>query len=81
MTDDDLTREPQQGRCSVKSWTAVGDTRLSEQQILGEMAWADLIAQVEQQGGTRPTYDLFDVPNPDGTVTRYRAVDLFEEQP
>jgi len=79
ISNDDWTPDPQQGSCSVTSWTALGNTQLTDRQILGEMAWADLIAQVEQQGGERLTYDLFETPGPDGTTTRYHAIGV--EQP
>lgn len=75
MSDDDQTVGPQQGTCSVKAWTVGFD---DPPQILGVMPWADLIQQVEDQGGTRRTYDLFDVPQDDGTVLRYWAMDVCE---
>jgi hypothetical protein len=77
----DSTVDPQPGRCRVEAWTMRDGTFVDkDSRILGEMTWADLITQVAEQGGTRPTYDLFDVPNPDGTTTRYRAIDIHEEQ-
>ncbi|MFI5895693.1 hypothetical protein ACIA5D_36920 [Actinoplanes sp. NPDC051513] len=41
----------------------------------GVMAWADFIDSIITAGGSRPAYDLFDVPQPDGSVRHYRAVD------
>jgi hypothetical protein len=42
---------------------------------LGVMTWGDLKHRVLDEGGTWPSYDLFDVPQSDGKTVRYRAVD------
>jgi hypothetical protein len=70
---------PREGNCHALSFTVVRDDRdgfeCRDDKDLGVMPWADLLAMVEQAGGTRPTFDLFDLPaNPDGTYTRIRAV-------
>lgn len=70
---------PREGLCHARSFTVLADTRhdfcTCDDKDLGVMPWADLISMVEDAGGTRPTFDLFDLPaNPDGTHTRIRAV-------
>lgn len=70
---------PREGNCRARSFTVLSDTRddfrTSNDKDLGVMPWAELISMVEEAGGTRPTFDLFDLPaNPDGTFTRIRAV-------
>lgn len=69
---------PREGSCRVTKMTgwvgSDGELRVDFREDLGVMAWTGLIALAEQQGGSRPTYDLFDVPGHDGTVVRYRAV-------
>lgn len=69
---------PSEGNCAVRSFTVLADTaddfRTSDEKDEGTMPWAEFIASIAAQGGTRPTFDLFDVPLPDGTVRRYRAV-------
>ena len=70
---------PRGGNCRAYSFTVIPQKpigiRVRDRQDLGIMPWADLIDMVEQAGGTRPAFDLFDMPaNPDGTFTRIRAV-------
>ncbi len=69
---------PTEGNCRVKSVIVVCDTRdrweSRDEKQLGVMPWIDLLNLVESQGGIRPTFDLFDVHQPDGTILRYRAV-------
>jgi hypothetical protein len=68
---------PREGNCRARSFTVVSDELFEtrDQKDLGVMPWDELISMVEQAGGTRPTFDLFDLPaNPDGTFTRIRAV-------
>jgi hypothetical protein len=65
---------PRTGNCRARSFVAAGDFETRDHKDLGVLPWADLIAFIEQLGGTRPTFDLFDVPQADGTVLRYRAV-------
>jgi hypothetical protein len=67
---------PREGSCHARSFTVISvkpfETR--DHKDLGAMPWTDLISMVEQAGGTRPTFDLFDLPaNPDGTSTRIQA--------
>lgn len=70
---------PREGNCRACSFIVIRDDEdgfeSRDHKDLGVMPWADLIALVEEQGGTRPTFDLFDVRQADGTVLRYRAVD------
>lgn len=65
--------------CHVTRFTVYGDPKtsleFSEPDDLGVMTWGELKHLVDDQGGTWPTYDLFDVPQSDGTTLRYRAVD------
>lgn len=69
---------PRTGNCRACSFVVVTDTEheftTRDHKDLGVLPWADLIAFIEDLGGTRPTFDLFDVPQADGTVLRYRAV-------
>lgn len=69
---------PREGMCTAHQFTVVRDGEDFEtrgDKPLGTMPWADLIARVEAAGGTRPAFDLFDLPpNPDGSFTRIRAV-------
>lgn len=69
---------PRDGNCTVRSAIVHTDTRdefrTSNEIQHGTMPWADFIDMIAVAGGTRPTCDLFDVPQPDGTVRRYRAV-------
>ena len=68
---------PREGNCRAVSFVVVSEDPFitRDEKDLGVMPWADLITSVEEQGGSRPTFDLFDVPQADGTVLRYRAVD------
>jgi hypothetical protein len=68
---------PREGNCHAESFTVVSEEPFEtrDHKDLGVMPWDDLIAMVEQAGGTRPTFDLFDIPQPDGTVLRYRVMD------
>jgi hypothetical protein len=61
--------------CHVEMWTVVGNTATGPSQILGRTTWTQLHELVTKQGGRRLTYDLFEVPNGDGTATRYRATE------
>ncbi|MGX6604804.1 hypothetical protein ACWKSP_22150 [Micromonosporaceae bacterium Da 78-11] len=67
---------PREGLCRTRSFVIASQDpfRIRDDKDLGLMPWADLLDLVEAQGGTRPTFDLFDVPQADGTVLRYRAV-------
>lgn len=67
---------PREGNCHAQSFTVVSDEPFEtrDHKDLGVMPWDDLISMVEHAGGTRPTFDLFDIPQPDGTFTRIRAV-------
>lgn len=69
---------PREGNCTVRSFIVLADTRdeflTRDETDHGTMPWADFIDSIVVAGGTRPTFDLFDVPQPDGTVRRYRAV-------
>lgn len=70
---------PREGLCNARSFTVLADARddfrTGNERDLGVMPWADLIAMVEKAGGTRPRFDLFDLPpNSDGTFTRIRAM-------
>ena len=70
---------PREGLCRARQFTVLRDTPndflTRDDEDLGVLPWAELIAMVEARGGTRPTFDLFDLPpNPDGTWTRIRAV-------
>jgi hypothetical protein len=69
---------PREGKCHVISFIVLRDDEHSfatcDDKDLGVMPWAELIDSVAERGGTRPTFDLFDVPQDDGTVLRYRAV-------
>jgi hypothetical protein len=69
---------PREGVCRVHQFTVINEQPLEtrSEKDLGVMPWTALIATVEKAGGSRPTYDLFDIPRPDGTITRYRAVDV-----
>lgn len=73
MSDDHL-------HCHVTRFTVYGnaDTSLdfSAGEDLGVMTWEALAGKVTAEGGRRVTYDLFDVPQPDGTTLRFRAVDV-----
>lgn len=66
--------------CHVTRFTVYGnaDTSLdfSAGEDLGVMTWEALAGKVTAEGGRRVTYDLFDVPQPDGTTLRFRAVDV-----
>ncbi len=71
---------PRTGMCVARQFTCTPDQyggfTTSDDKDLGVQPWADLISMVETAGGTRPTYDLFDLPaNEDGTWTRIRAVE------
>ena len=61
--------------CFVQMWTVVDGKVREPARILGRTTWTELEELVTKQGGRRLTYDLFDVPNPDGTTTRYRATE------
>jgi hypothetical protein len=70
---------PREGMCRARQFTVVRDTRddfeTRDARDLGTLPWAELIGMVEDAGGTRPTFDLFDLPpDPDGSWTRIRAV-------
>ncbi len=69
---------PRTGMARVRSLVVVEEGkyvfRFRDERELGVMPWADLIDMVERQGGSRPTFDLFDVPQADGTILRYRAM-------
>ncbi len=71
---------PREGMCRARQFTIDPayplDNQPRDDKDLGVMPWAELISMVEQAGGSRPTYDLFDLPaNEDGTWTRIRAVE------
>ncbi len=71
---------PREGMCAARQFNCLPDQfggfTTGDDKHLGTLPWADLIGRVESAGGTRPTYDLFDLPaNPDGTWTRIRAVE------
>ncbi len=73
---------PREGMCTARQFTCQplgackDDFDVIDEKQLGVMPWAELISMVEQAGGSRPTFDLFDLPaNPDGTWTRIRAVE------
>jgi hypothetical protein len=74
MSDNNDTRN-----CRVTRFTVYGNPAtsldFSASEELGAMTWGDLKEQVAGEGGQRVTYDLFDVPQHDGTTIRYRAVD------
>lgn len=74
---------PRKGCCHVTKSTGRptpdGGFDATSREDLGVMAWIDLIGMVEKTGGTRPTYDLFDVIQGDGIVARYRAVGILGE--
>lgn len=61
--------------CHVQMWTVIDGAVRQPSQILGRTTWAELHELVTKQGGRRLTYDLFEVPNSDGTATRYRATE------
>ncbi|GAA0493951.1 hypothetical protein Ade02nite_20900 [Paractinoplanes deccanensis] len=69
---------PREGNCTVKSFIVVADTRdefiTRDERDHGTMPWADFIDSIAVAGGTRLAYDLFDAPQPDETVRRYRVV-------
>jgi len=69
---------PREGNCRAVSFVVVRDTEdefeTRDDKDLGVMPWAELITSIEAQGGTRPTFDLFNVPQADGTVLRYRVM-------
>jgi hypothetical protein len=44
--------------------------------VLGLSRWEDLLELAAKPGGVRHTYDLVDAPAPDGTMRRYRAMDV-----
>lgn len=72
---------PREGLCRISSWLRYPDGEpLPDDRMAGQdhgiRAWDEFITDMEQAGATRPTYDLFDVPQPDGTVRRYRAMDV-----
>ncbi|HEY6115909.1 MAG TPA: hypothetical protein VI172_08125 [Candidatus Dormibacteraeota bacterium] len=77
MTSIDLggPREPRP--CHVESWridtdgNPIGDNH----DVHPPTTWHQLISTMEAAGGSRPTYDLFDLTLPDGTRRRYRAYD------
>jgi hypothetical protein len=70
---------PREGNCLAYSFVVVrddeGGLEARDGKDLGVMPWADLLAMVAEQGGIRPTYDLFDIAQADGTVLRIRAMD------
>jgi hypothetical protein len=70
---------PREGNCRTRSFTVIPGRPYAywphDDKDLGVMPWDDPISMVEDAGGTRPTFDLFDLPpNPDGTFTRIRVV-------
>ncbi|MET0417292.1 MAG: hypothetical protein ABW022_14870 [Actinoplanes sp.] len=62
--------------CRLERWTLVDGEPQQPSRVLGVARWEDLLALVKSSGGRSLTYDLFDIPNPDGGIDRYRAVDL-----
>ncbi len=65
---------PREGNCTSKSFLLTENGSVRDEQQHGTRPWADFIADMEQAGATRLTFDLFDVPQRDGTVRRYRVV-------
>lgn len=67
---------PREGLCHAISFVVLRETPLLmyDKRDLGVLPWVDLIAMVEAAGGSRPAYDLFDIPQEDGTVLRYRVM-------
>lgn len=67
------------GNCRCRSWLTAGDQPLPEPDRdeidHGVMPWAVFITAREAEGATRATFDLFDVPQPNGLWRRYRVVD------
>ncbi len=72
---------PTTGLCHVRSFTVACEDPFEarDEADLGVMPWPELVALIENAGGSRPAYDLFDLPAPDGTTVRYRAVDCEEQ--
>ncbi len=70
---------PREGLCRTRSWLRYPDGEplpdgRNDAQDHGVRSWADFLDCMTVAGATRPTYDLFDVPQPDGLVRRYRVV-------
>ncbi len=70
---------PTEGNCTVHSWLTYADggplpDHSRDDQDRGVQPWAEFIASIAAQGGSRPTFDLFDVPAGLGRNRRYRAM-------
>ncbi|GAA0529400.1 hypothetical protein GCM10010172_07600 [Paractinoplanes ferrugineus] len=66
------------GDCTVRSWLLDADDvelpgNTTEPTVL---SWVDFLDIMRVARAVRRTYDLFDVPQPDGTCRRYRAIDV-----
>jgi hypothetical protein len=69
---------PREGTCLARSFVVVRDDQggleTRNGKDLGVLPWAELLDLVAGHGGSRRTYDLFDIAQADGTVVRIRAM-------
>ncbi len=64
---------PREGNCTSRSFLLLENGAVRDEQQHGTRPWAEFIADMEKAGATRPTFDLFDVPE-GGLTRRYRVV-------